>query len=231
VSKRRSFLSFCLASNSSLPLLLSNHPVNVAKRLQVLAVVLGDGGGNGGGRGGSSGGGGGDAPARAGGGVVLGGSAVLDVGGDDLVVALLEGLDVALELGGLIGINGDGHGGGDSLGGDGGSLEAGAVGLAGSAGEEVTTGTGDGTVAVVSVAAITHLNGTSHGHGGEGQDSEDLHRDCGLFLSLCEKEKSLKLKLEQVDDGKVTGLRGMEREERGEEGAEERDGSIAGCYI
>jgi hypothetical protein len=48
---------------------------------------------------------------------------------------------------------------------------------------------------------------------------------------LCEKEKSLKLKLEQVDDGKVTGLRGMEREERGEEGAEERDGSIAGCYI
>lgn len=112
MSKRRSFLSFCLASNSSFPLLLANHPINVAKRLQVLAVVLGDGGGNGGGRSGSSGGGGGDAPARAGGGVVLGRSAVLDVGGDDLVVALLEGLDVALELGGLISIDGDGHGGG-----------------------------------------------------------------------------------------------------------------------
>jgi hypothetical protein len=59
----------------------------------------------------------------------------------------------------------------------------------------VTTSTGDGTVAVVSVAAITHLNGTSHGHGGEGQDSEDLHRDCGLFLSLCEKEKFVEVEV------------------------------------
>lgn len=76
-----------------------------------------------------------------------------------------------------------------SVGGDSGGLEAGAVGLASRAGEKVTTSTGDGTVAVVSVAAVTHLNGASHSHGGEGQDSEDLHLDGWVVLSLGEKEK------------------------------------------
>lgn len=179
----------------------------MARRLQVLAVVLSDGLSDGLGRSGSGAGGGGDAPASAGGSVVLGRVAVLDVGGNDLVVsALLKGLEVALELGGLISVNSDGDSLGaiaryvspglfsryhrhatigylHSVGGDSGSLEAGAVGLASGAGEKVTTGTGNVTVAVVAVAAVTHLNGASHGHGGKGQNGEDLHLDW-WFLSF-----------------------------------------------
>jgi hypothetical protein len=53
----------------------------------------------------------------------------------------------------------------------------------------VTTGTGNGTVAVVAVAAVTHLNGASHGHGGKGQDGEDLHLDWWFLSFWNGKEK------------------------------------------
>jgi hypothetical protein len=219
---------FLHSTTSSIPL--------TARRLQVLAVVLGDGDGLGLGGSGSSLGGGGDAPARAGGGVVLIGSAVLDVGGDGLVVTLLKGLDVALELGGLVSVDGDGDGGGDSLGGDSGLLEAGAVGLAGLNGLEVTAGTSDGTVAVVAVAAGTHLEGTSHGRGGEGQNGEDLHLDCGGYVFCLWWRKEEYVGIVESEDGGSRRieywLRGMGRRKRRErEEEEDGDGSTAGCYI
>lgn len=63
-----------------------------------------------------------------------------------------------------------------SVGGDGSLQEAGARGLALADGQETLTGTGNGTVAVVTGAG-TLLNDTSHDGGDEGQDNGSLHLD------------------------------------------------------
>lgn len=62
---------------------------------------------------------------------------------------------------------------------DGGSHEAGAVGLAGLNGGQTGAGTGDLTSAVVTTAAGTLLNvdGAGHNGGSERKDGSDLHFD------------------------------------------------------
>ena len=62
---------------------------------------------------------------------------------------------------------------------DGVGLEAGASSLAGLNGQEVATGTSDGTGTVVAVllAAVLALEDTGHGGGSEREDSDDLHLD------------------------------------------------------
>jgi hypothetical protein len=149
-------------------------------RLQVLAVVLGDGGGDGGGGRRGGGDGGGDTPARADGGVADGvaaaGGGVGGEGGRDLGGLASLDVDVAPELGGGIAVDGDGDGDGGSLRGDGGLLEAGAVGLAGLDGQETLAGTGDLTGAVVGGAG-TLVEGASHDGGSKGEDGGDLHLD------------------------------------------------------
>jgi hypothetical protein len=160
------------------PLLFpSRLPRRRITRLQVLAVVGGDGDGGSRGRGGSSGGGSGDAPARAGLGVLANVGAGSGVGGDvgrDLGGSAVLKTGGALELGGLASLDGDGDSGGDSVGDDGGQLEAGAVGLAGLDGQETSTGTGDGTLAVVAGAGTLLENG-GHGGGNKGENNGSLH--------------------------------------------------------
>lgn len=60
--------------------------------------------------------------------------------------------------------------------GDGGQLEAGAVGLAGLDGRQAGAGTGDLASAVVG-SASTLVEGAGHDGGSEGEDDGDLHLD------------------------------------------------------